>query len=98
MIPLPYFQEVGKPQVQEDRARAAIFYSIDATQLGLSGIDLGHLLLKGVVQILRAELPNLEVKCSHRAGLNQIFAYRTKFLQRQSRQFWVVTVFQAGDL
>ncbi|GAQ79324.1 malonyl-CoA decarboxylase [Klebsormidium nitens] len=54
-------QEVAAPQADEEKARAAIFYSIDATQPGLSGIDLGNLLLKGVVQILRAELPNLEI-------------------------------------
>lgn len=70
MLPLLYLQDVAEPQVQEDRARAAIFYSIDATQPGLSGIDLGHLLLKGVVHILRAELPNLEVNCNHPAVVN----------------------------
>jgi len=38
-------------------ATTAIFYAIVSTQPGLSGIDLGHLLIKRVVKELVAELP-----------------------------------------
>ncbi|CAM9165687.1 unnamed protein product [Phaeothamnion confervicola] len=41
-------------------ARVAAFYSISATQRGLSGVQLGHSLIRRVVASLRADLPRLE--------------------------------------
>lgn len=42
-----------------DRVRAAIFYSISSTQIGLQGIELGNYLIKRVATELRKEFPNL---------------------------------------
>lgn len=47
-------------QVPEDQADTAIFYAITSTQEGLSGVDLGQLLIKRVVKELQAEFPNLK--------------------------------------
>ncbi|KAI8325994.1 MCD-domain-containing protein [Martensiomyces pterosporus] len=47
----------------EETARCAIFYSINS-QPGLSGVDLGNFLIKRVVGVLRAELPNISVFCT----------------------------------
>ena len=49
----------------EDYARAAIFWSISNTQLGLQGVDLGHLLIKRVVERLqRSESSHDDMKFS----------------------------------
>ncbi|KAJ1733105.1 hypothetical protein LPJ61_001719 [Coemansia biformis] len=47
----------------EEAATCAIFYSINS-QPGLSGVDLGNFLIKRVVGVLRAELPNIETFCT----------------------------------
>ncbi|KAJ2819393.1 hypothetical protein GGI24_004801 [Coemansia furcata] len=47
----------------EATARCAIFYSINS-QPGLSGVDLGNFLIKRVVGVLRAELPNIDTFCT----------------------------------
>ncbi|KAJ1892766.1 hypothetical protein LPJ81_005495 [Coemansia sp. IMI 209127] len=47
----------------ENSAKCAIFYSINS-QPGLSGVDLGNFLIKRVVAVLRAELPNINVFCT----------------------------------
>ncbi|KAJ2860770.1 hypothetical protein GGI22_002629 [Coemansia erecta] len=47
----------------ESSAKCAIFYSINS-QPGLSGVDLGNFLIKRVVAVLRAELPNIGVFCT----------------------------------
>ncbi|KAJ1835194.1 hypothetical protein IWW55_004967 [Coemansia sp. RSA 2706] len=47
----------------EENAECAIFYSINS-QLGLSGVDLGNFLIKRVVGVLRAELPNISTFCT----------------------------------
>ena len=44
----------------ESRARAAMFYSINQTQPGLRGVNLGNFLIKRVVRLLRSEWPDLE--------------------------------------
>ncbi|XP_032833348.2 malonyl-CoA decarboxylase, mitochondrial [Petromyzon marinus] len=46
------------PPEDAGRVRAAVFYSISATQRGLQGIDLGHHLIKHVVRHLQAEFPS----------------------------------------
>lgn len=46
------------PPEDAGRVRAAVFYSISATQRGLQGIDLGHHLIKHVVRQLQAEFPS----------------------------------------
>ncbi|KAJ2083139.1 hypothetical protein H4R24_001052 [Coemansia sp. RSA 988] len=47
----------------ENAAKCAIFYSINS-QPGLSGVDLGNFLIKRVVGVLRAELPNISTFCT----------------------------------
>ncbi|KAJ1996321.1 hypothetical protein GGI25_000385 [Coemansia spiralis] len=47
----------------EQAAKCAIFYSINS-QPGLSGVDLGNFLIKRVVAVLRAELPNIDAFCT----------------------------------
>uniref|UniRef100_A0A7S1BP46 Malonyl-CoA decarboxylase C-terminal domain-containing protein n=1 Tax=Corethron hystrix TaxID=216773 RepID=A0A7S1BP46_9STRA len=57
-------EEITNAEDTEDRerdARIAIFYSINATSQGLSGIDLGEILIKRVVRHLQSE-PNLDVQ------------------------------------
>lgn len=41
-------------------AKAAVFYSISNTQVGLQGVSLGNFLIKRVVDRLSLQLPNLE--------------------------------------
>jgi hypothetical protein len=50
----------GVNEVSEQEANTAIFYAITSTQPGLSGVDLGHMLIEQVVDALRAELPHLQ--------------------------------------
>ncbi|KAJ2511987.1 hypothetical protein H4217_007112 [Coemansia sp. RSA 1939] len=47
----------------EGSAKCAIFYSINS-QPGLSGVDLGNFLIKRVVAVLQAELPNISAFCT----------------------------------
>ncbi|GMI34429.1 hypothetical protein TeGR_g1891, partial [Tetraparma gracilis] len=48
------------PLLPEADARAAIFYSINATNPGLAGVDLGNALIKRAASLLAAEFPELE--------------------------------------
>lgn len=48
-------------EADEQAARAAVFYSISATQAGLARIELGQFLIKRVVQRLLADVPSLSV-------------------------------------
>jgi malonyl-CoA decarboxylase len=43
-----------------DHATVATFYSISSTQPGLSGVDLGHILIKKATALLQQELPSLK--------------------------------------
>ena len=52
--------DADQPVLAPDGADAAIFYSISNTQRGLAGISLGDFLIKRVVDVLMAELPNLK--------------------------------------
>ena len=45
-------------------ATTAIFYSINATQPGLRGVELGNSLIKRVVQTLRGESPRIRTFCT----------------------------------
>ena len=45
----------------ESLATSAIFYSINSTQTGLAGVDLGNALIKRVASQLHSTLPNLTV-------------------------------------
>eukprot|EP00760_Papus_ankaliazontas_P033712 PhM_4_TR6672/c0_g1_i1/m.80644/K01578/MLYCD; malonyl-CoA decarboxylase len=45
--------------IDEAKATTAVFYSISSTQKGLKGIDLGQHLIKGVVDRIRSEFPNI---------------------------------------
>ena len=52
--------DADAPILAPDRADTAIFYSISNAQQGLAGISLGDFLIKRVVDVLMAELPNLK--------------------------------------
>jgi malonyl-CoA decarboxylase len=49
-----------RPNVAQDKARAATFYSISNCQQGLSGVTFGNFLIKQVVEEIRRELPRIE--------------------------------------
>lgn len=46
--------------VEEEKATAAVFYSISNTQEGLAGIHLGNFLIKRALNLLKQELPQLQ--------------------------------------
>lgn len=48
------------PASDPQEANSAIFYSISNAQRGLAGISFGNFLIKRVVDLLKAELPNLK--------------------------------------
>ncbi|WOL12659.1 malonyl-CoA decarboxylase, mitochondrial isoform X2 [Canna indica] len=54
-------QEVlwDSPPTPEIEATCALFYSISATQPGLSGINLGKFLIKRVIYLLRRDMPHI---------------------------------------
>lgn len=56
-------QEVlwDNPPFPEKEATCALFYSISATQPGLSGINLGKFLIKRVIELVRRDMPNILV-------------------------------------
>ncbi|XP_042413406.1 malonyl-CoA decarboxylase, mitochondrial-like isoform X1 [Zingiber officinale] len=56
-------QEVlwDSPPAPEVEAKCALFYSISATQPGLSGINLGKFLIKRVVYLLRRDMPHITI-------------------------------------
>jgi malonyl-CoA decarboxylase len=49
----------------EPDANAAIFYSINSTQGGLRGVELGHVLIKRVTIRLQREFPHLKEFCTY---------------------------------
>lgn len=49
-----------EPQADAAPAQTAIFYSISNCQPGLAGVSFGNFLIKQVVKVLQAELPNLK--------------------------------------
>uniref|UniRef100_A0A0D9XRA5 Malonyl-CoA decarboxylase C-terminal domain-containing protein n=1 Tax=Leersia perrieri TaxID=77586 RepID=A0A0D9XRA5_9ORYZ len=49
------------PPTPECEARCALFYSISSTQPGLSGINLGKFLLKRVIDMLRRDMPSVQI-------------------------------------
>lgn len=55
----PVLADDRTPIARED-ARTAVFYSISNCQEGLRGIPFGNVLIKRVVELLRAELPQLK--------------------------------------
>jgi malonyl-CoA decarboxylase len=52
--------DIHAPLVDVSRAKAAIFYSISATQEGLRGVSFGNFLLKRVVDDLQRDFPKLK--------------------------------------
>ncbi|XP_039619432.1 malonyl-CoA decarboxylase, mitochondrial [Polypterus senegalus] len=44
----------------ENKIKAAVFYSISSTQVGLQGVELGNYLIKRVVRELQSEFPSLD--------------------------------------
>uniref|UniRef100_A0A0K0CVM4 MCD domain-containing protein n=1 Tax=Angiostrongylus cantonensis TaxID=6313 RepID=A0A0K0CVM4_ANGCA len=61
----------------EDDCTTAIYYSITATQPGLSGIDLGNMLIKSVARLLHSELPSIRTHST----LSPIPGFRTWMLR-----------------
>ena len=51
--------DVAAPVSDTKRARAAMFYSISSTQVGLRGISFGNFLIKRVVEDLKRDFPRL---------------------------------------
>ena len=51
--------EIGTLSAPADEATVAAFYSITSTQPGLAGVDLGHALLRQVVEEVRSEVPGI---------------------------------------
>lgn len=51
--------DVSAPVFDTKRARAAMFYSISSTQVGLRGISFGNFLIKRVVEDLKRDFPKL---------------------------------------
>lgn len=49
-----------RPQVSPASASTAVFYSISNCQKGLRGVSFGNFLIKGVVEELKRDLPQLE--------------------------------------
>jgi len=49
------------PPIAECEAKCALFYSISSTQPGLSGINLGKFLLKRVIDMLRRDMPSVQI-------------------------------------
>jgi len=52
--------DTSAPAADPKSADTAIFYSISNAQKGLAGISFGNFLIKRVVQVLKAEFPNLK--------------------------------------
>jgi len=65
--------DVSAPLFDTKRARAAMFYSISSTQVGLRGISFGNFLLKRVVEDLKRDFPKL----AHFATLSPIPGFAT---------------------
>jgi malonyl-CoA decarboxylase len=56
--------DVKSPALAPERARTAMFYSISNCEPGLRGISLGDFLIKRVVDLLSADLPQLRRFCT----------------------------------
>lgn len=50
---------LDRQPIEAERATTAVFYSISNTQRGLAGVSFGNLLIKQVVEDLKAELPDI---------------------------------------
>jgi malonyl-CoA decarboxylase len=59
-IPNSMDQVMDTEQQLDRETTVATFYSISSTQPGLSGVDLGHILIKKATLLLQQELPSLE--------------------------------------
>ena len=60
-VPDSMDQVMGTDVLLAGPPTVATFYSISSTQPGLSGVDLGHILIKKATILLQQELPSLEV-------------------------------------
>ena len=54
-------EELDYSKSSSTTSKAAIFYSINNTHKGLSGVDLGTFLIKRVVEVLKQEFSSLEI-------------------------------------
>ncbi|MFD1910971.1 malonyl-CoA decarboxylase [Halodurantibacterium flavum] len=53
--------DLARQPIGAHEAATAVFYSISNTQRGLAGVSFGNFLIKQVVEVLRAELPQVQV-------------------------------------
>lgn len=53
--------DLERQPIAAPEATTAVFYSISNTQRGLAGVSFGNFLIKQVVELLRAELPQVRV-------------------------------------
>lgn len=67
-----------KGEEDQEKIKAAIFYSISSTQKGLKGVDLGHYLIKNAVKALQHEFPKLSIFST----LSPIPGFKEWFMQR----------------
>lgn len=51
--------DLERTPILAEEANTAVFYSISNTQRGLAGVSFGNFLIKQVVDLLKAELPNI---------------------------------------
>lgn len=63
--------------IEAEDAKAAVFYSISNTQVGLQGVSLGNFLIKRVVDKLSKTLPNIETF----GTLSPIVGFRNYLMQ-----------------
>jgi hypothetical protein len=69
--------ELGRPQKQKARPDTAIFYSINNTQNGLSGLGLGKVLIFQVVAAIQADHPGIKTH----ATLSPITGFWPRYLE-----------------
>ena len=52
--------DLERTPIAAEEANTAVFYSISNTQRGLAGVSFGNFLIKQVVELLKAELPEIQ--------------------------------------
>ncbi len=60
----PLLDRKAEPQIDAERYRVAVFYSISNCQPGLRGVNLGNFLIKRVADRLRGQFPRLKQFCT----------------------------------
>lgn len=88
----PHLQEVSAQQIQHQRQAqpqqpsVAVFYSISSTQRGLSGVDLGQMLIKRV-----ADLVKVGLHAPHAGAHQSSLSHQSRIPQTKSEK-WTSSV------